>query len=152
MGKFSFHKRSIARLAAVQSLYQFALLKEDTSHVLIETSKHFEKEFLKELGAKKYDKDFFEFLVTGVLEGTKDIDHMIEKALPENWAFPRIDLVLLCILRAGVFELWKNLEADSAVIINEYLNTTHAFYGDKEPGFVNGVLHAVSTHLRPKQV
>lgn len=148
MKKFNLHKRSIARIAAVQSLYQSTLLKELSFKPLFDTSKHFEQEFLKELGAKKYDHDFFEFLVTGILENIEDIDSMIEKALPENWAFNRIDLVLLSILRAGVFELWKMLGTDSAIIINEYLNATHAFYGDKEPGFANGILHTISTRLR----
>ncbi|MBM3609993.1 MAG: transcription antitermination factor NusB [Alphaproteobacteria bacterium] len=150
MGKFNLHKRSVARIAAVQVLYQCALIKENPLQVLTDFPKNFEQDLLKEVGSKNYSKDFLSQLVLETTQHLKDIDLMIEKALPETWSFNRLDLVLLCILRVGVYELWKIPETDSAVIINEYLNVTHAFYGDKEPGFVNGILHTISSHLRGK--
>lgn len=150
MGKFNLHKRSIARIAAVQVLYQCALTKASPAHVLIDFPQNFEQDLLKSIGSKNYNKDFLNLLVTETTHNLKDIDLMIEKALPETWVFSRVDLVLLCILRLGVYELWQIPETDSAVIINEYLNVTHSFYGDKEPGFVNGILHTISSHLRGK--
>ena len=148
MTQIKLHKRSIARIAAVQSLYQMSILKESDDQVFENFQKHFEKDLLKEVASKKYDRDFFCKVLQGTAKSLTDIDAMIEKSLPENWAFNRIDIVILSILRAGTFELWYCLDTDKAVIINEYVNVTHAFYDDKEPGFVNGILHAISTRLR----
>lgn len=148
MTKNILHKRSIARIAAVQSLYQMVLLEISRTQAMSDFQAHFEKDILEEVSSKKYDKDFFCKVLEGVSKHLKEIDPFIKAALPENWAFERLDTVILCILRAATFELWKHPETDSAVILNEYLNVTHAFYDDKEPGFVNGVLHKVSTSLR----
>ncbi len=149
MAPIKLHKRSIARIAAVQSLYQMALLQSSESQVLEDFQKHFEKDLLKEVSSKKYDREFFAKILQGTAQSLNEIDPMIESSLPANWAFNRIDLVILAILRAATFELWQCVETDGPVIINEYVNVTHAFYDDKEPGFVNGLLHSIATHLRP---
>jgi N utilization substance protein B len=148
MTHITLHKRSIARIAAVQSLYQMALIQSSDVQTVEDFQKHFEKDLLKEVASKKYDREFFAKLLQGTARSLKDIDPIIEKALPDNWAFKRIDHVILAILRAATFELWQFAETDSPVIINEYVNVTHAFFDDKEPGFVNGILHNIAGHLR----
>ena len=148
MPKFTLHKRSIARIAAIQSLYQMHMLQQSKDQVLSDFKAHFEADLLEDVQSKKYDKDFFAKLLKGVSHHLKELDPFIRAALPEDWALERLDIVLLCIMRAGAFELWQHPETDSAVIINEYLNVTHAFYDEKEPGFVNGVLHKISTSVR----
>lgn len=151
MTSFKLHKRSIARIAAVQSLYQIFLVQSPPHQAVTDFYSHFEKDFLESRNKVSYDKNFFTLLVEGVVDSLSTIDPLIEKALPENWAINRLDLVLLCVLRAATFELWRMPETDSAVIINEYLNVTHSFYDDKEPGFVNGILHTLSVRLRTNQ-
>jgi N utilization substance protein B len=36
----------------------------------------------------------------------------------------------------------------TGVIINDYVDVTHAFFGAKEPGLVNAVLDKLSKNLR----
>ena len=46
------------------------------------------------------------------------------------------------------FELLMHEDVDAPIIINEYLNITHAFYGGQEAKMVNGVLDSVAKVLR----
>ncbi len=63
---------------------------------------------------------------------------------PEKEIEPLLKSILLC----GVCELLAHQEIDAALIINDYLNVTHAFYEKQQVSFVNGVLDKVSSLLR----
>ena len=52
------------------------------------------------------------------------------------------------ILRAGVYELVARREVPAKVVIDEYLDITHAFFEGEEPGFVNGLLDRVAHRKR----
>ena len=55
------------------------------------------------------------------------------------------------LLRAAVYELTEEGETPARVIITQYLDVAHAFYGGREPGFVNGVLDRLARDLRPAE-
>ncbi len=38
------------------------------------------------------------------------------------------------------------------VILNEYVEMAHAFFGGDEPGVVNGILDAIAREVRPGEV
>ena len=44
--------------------------------------------------------------------------------------------------------LRSELATPAAVIINEYVDLAHAFYGEGEPRFVNGVLDRLAGEIR----
>jgi len=48
--------------------------------------------------------------------------------------------IVLAILRVGGYEILAVEGVPRAVSINEYVDIAHAFFADKEPAFVNGVL------------
>ncbi len=52
------------------------------------------------------------------------------------------------ILRAGAYELHQRLDIPAKVIINEYLDVAHAFFGGDEPRVVNGILDSVAREIR----
>ncbi|MEM7463854.1 MAG: transcription antitermination factor NusB [Pseudomonadota bacterium] len=142
------NKRGAARLAAVQALYQMDLTLASASEVVGE----YENLRLgQEVDGDKYvdaDVAWFRGLVAGVVKEQKKIDPVIHDALTPHWPLSRIDTLLRAILRAGVFELTNRKDVPARVIINEYVDVAHAFYGDDEPRMVNGVLDTVARQLR----
>lgn len=63
---------------------------------------------------------------------------------PEKKMEPLLKSILLC----GICELLEHQDIDSPIIINDYLNVTHAFYEQQQVNFVNGVLGKVASILR----
>ena len=69
-------------------------------------------------------------------------------AVDKNRKFERLDILLKSILRAGTFELLREPNVPLAVVINEYVLITHAFYFENEAAFVNAVLDSIGKTLR----
>ena len=67
-----------------------------------------------------------------------------ELPLPDKDIEPLLKAVLFC----GASELLTNLETDAPLIINDYLNVTHAFYEQHQVSFANGILDSISKLLR----
>jgi N utilization substance protein B len=95
------------------------------------------------------DRCYFRDLVSGVTHSQHDIDTEIAAYLAEGWRLSRIDSILRAILRAGVHELAASLDVPARVIINEYVEIAHDFFGGEEPAVVNGVLDRVARKSRP---
>ncbi len=87
-------------------------------------------------------------ILSGVVDNQRAIDQTIDKALAQGWPLARIEAVLRAILRAGGFELMFRKDVPARVVITEYVDVTHSFYGDDEPGLVNAVLDAVAREVR----
>ena len=145
-------KRSLARLAAVQALYQMELTGAPAGNVIAEFTAH---RLGKEIDGARYadaDRRFFAELVGGASEHRERIDGMISAALPGEWPIERLERVLRAILRVGAFELFHRSDIPARVVINEYLEIAHAFFEGKEPGLVNGVLDRIGQVLRPAEI
>jgi N utilization substance protein B len=141
-------KRSMARLAAVQALYQIALTDADAIAVTDEFVTH---RLDREIDGDRYgeaDRTLFADLVKGVSERGADIDGMIAAALPGEWPLERLETLLRAILRAGAYELLARPDVPARTAITEYIEIAHAFYSGKEPGMVNGVLDRLARTLR----
>ncbi len=138
-----------ARILAVQAVYQ-----NDLTGVAVETVL---KEFLQHRigdrsvmsgGLSPRDHQLFTDLVRGVGEAAADLDAAITVALAGENKSERLEVLLRAILRCGSLELRDRPDVAVAVIINEYVDITHAFYGGKEPGLVNAVLDRLARTLR----
>lgn len=143
-------RRGLARLSAVQALYQIELTSAEPKAVVAEFAAH---RLGQEIDGDRYadaDRAFFGDLVGGASERRADVDGAISAALPADWPLPRLEAVLRAILRAGAYELLARADVPGPVIINEYVEIAHAFYEGKEPGMVNGVLDRVARTLRPE--
>jgi N utilization substance protein B len=141
--------RGTARLAAVQALYQMDLAHTDAAVVIAQFTRH---RFGHEVDGAYYDRTdepFFKDLVLGVVREQRDIDPLIARHLAKGWRLARIDSIMRAILRAATYELKDRRDVPLKVIINEYLEIAHAFFGGDEPGVVNGVLDAVGREVRP---
>lgn len=142
--------KRLARLAAVQGLYQQTLAHIPVDKVL----KHFSENpaaFLEEAvagDAAIADKELFADVVRGVASNIESLDAMIAGACDEGVSTARIEVLLRAIMRAGAYELHHHGGIPAGVIINDYVDVTHAFFSAKEPGFVNAVLDKLAKKLR----
>lgn len=139
-------ERHAARLAAVQAIYQMELTGEDAESVAQEFCEHRFSEVEHNLGEP--DEIFFSDLVRGIPRHQVEIDRAIAEGLSENWKLQRIDSILRAILRAGIYELIARKDVPAKVVIDEYLNIAHAFFGGEEPAFVNALLDRVAHRKR----
>lgn len=146
------NKRGVARLAAVQALYQMDLTSAKLMDVVNEfESYRFDQEVDGEEGSDKYraaDVQWFRAVLAGVIEEQKQIDPLIHHNLPSDWPLKRIETLLRSILRAGTWELRKRKDVPAKVIISEYVDVAKAFYDDDEPKLVNGLLDRLARTLR----
>lgn len=150
------NKRGVARLAAVQALYQMDLTSAAISDVVEEfESFRLGKEFDGEAGSDKYreaDADWFKSILNGVVNEQGKIDPLIHHNLPADWPLKRIETLLRSILRAGVWELKQKSDVPARVIINEYVDVAKAFYESSEPKMVNGLLDRLARTLREDEL
>jgi N utilization substance protein B len=147
-GAAAAHKaRSVARLAAVQALYQM-----ETGGAGVET-------VIREFGEYRFDRDiegvslapadetYFAQLVRGVVAEQARLDKAIRRRLAEGWRLERLDATLRAILRVGAFELVGG-DAPPSVVIDEYVEIANSFFDGPEPGFVNAALDAIARDER----
>ncbi|MGQ0677803.1 MAG: transcription antitermination factor NusB [Rhodospirillales bacterium] len=142
-------KRSAARLAAVQALYQLDISGGRVGEVVREFIEH---RLGRELDGEQYagaDEELFKALVEGAAAAREELDNMIAAVLPETWPLDRLESILRQILRCGVFELAEQKLVPAPVVISEYVGVADAFYAGKEPGMVNAVLDRLARDLRP---
>jgi N utilization substance protein B len=136
--------RSVARLAAVQALYQMEVSGAGAEAVIREFTDHrFDRDIEGETLAQA-DEDFFGDVVRGVVADQTAIDQAIARRLAEGWRLQRIDATLRAILRAGAWELNKRPDVPHEVAIDEYVEIAKSFFEGPEPGFVNGALDGIA--------
>ena len=145
--------RSVARLAAVQALYQAhmegtaleKLLDEFHQHRLVGDDSSSELGDVELAGA---EIDFFDDLVTGTLTRLLEIDAALTTRLADGWTLMRLDKTMLQVLRAGGYELLARRDVPTGSAISEYVDVAKAFFDDREAKFVNGVLDGVAKDVR----
>lgn len=145
-------RRSAARIAAVQALYEIDITDAQVAGVL--------EEFLQRRWPKgetadgnsglvpEPDKRLMADLVKGVSGRLSDLDGMIDAALTNEWTTDKLEVLLRAMLRAATYELIARGDIDVRVIISEYVDMAHAFYDGPEPGLVNGVLDRLARVAR----
>lgn len=154
--------RSLARMGAVQALYQMDLAATDAGDVIAEfVELRFTAPKPDADGVLDSDPDdantlegadatYFADIVKGAVRRQREIDPLIDQQLRTGWRLVRVDSILRAILRAGVFELLERSDVPARVTINEYINIAKAFFEADEPKVVNGVLDRIAHKLRAK--
>lgn len=145
------NQRSLARLGAVQAIYQMDAGGTSLPAVIAEFETHRLGNEIEGEQLRPADRPFFRALVGGVVQAQRRIDPVIHAALPETWPLTRIDLTLRAVMRCGVFELLSRPDIPARVIINEYVDIANAFFTADEPGLVNGLLDRIARDARPDE-
>ena len=151
--------RSVARLAAVQALYQMEVAGAGVEAVVREFSDH---RFGTALEAEDdttapgaatdqladADEAFFADIVRGVVTHQAEIDAAVSRRLAANWRLERLDATLRATLRSATYELMHRADVPTEVVLDEYVELAKAFFAKTDSGFVNGALDAVARDLR----
>lgn len=93
-------------------------------------------------------RGFAHSLVEAVCADTETLDDRIA-ARSRNWRVSRMAAVDRNILRLGAYELGQTT-APSAVVIDEAVELARRYGSDASPAFVNGILDALASDLRPE--
>ena len=141
-------RRSTARLAAVQALYQMELSDSPIEDVI--------DEFLtlrigREIEGEQYvdaDRGHFKWLVRSVTESVTEIDECIGGALDAGWTIGRLGALMRVLLRSATVELLARPDIPARVVMNEYVELSGAFFSRREPAFVNAALDGIARRLR----
>ena len=141
-------QRSAARLAAVQALYQMEVAGKGVIDALAEFEAFWIGREVEGVSFGPAENAFFRAILAGVVEQQRPIDGRIDNALAEGWPLKRVEAVLRAILRAGVYELMFRKDVPARVVITEYVEIAHRFYGEEEPGLVNAVLDTLAREIR----
>ena len=108
----------------------------------------------KEVDGETYldaDLGWFRSLVSGVVDEQKIIDPLVHQTLPTDWPLSRIDMLLRAVVRCGAYELMYRPDVPSRVIINEYLEISHAFFESEESRLLNAVLDRIARNCREEE-
>jgi N utilization substance protein B len=148
--------RTGARVAAVQALFQSEQSGEPAEVVVSQFQRH-------RLGTQPGDGGFeegrvpeadaplFSAIVMRVARNAEEVDRVVSQHLARDWPLSKLDPVLRALLRAACGELWGGKEPPAKVVINEYLDVAHGFFGGDEARFANGVLDAMARTLRAEE-
>jgi N utilization substance protein B len=133
--------RTASRFLAVQTLYQLDLVPGEV-----------EDAFAGVANMNEADGSILEYgkgLVSGTLARREDLDRLIAEHLSDSWTLARVGKVEKAILRLAAFELTRDHEVPTPVIIDEALELTRDFLDDGAVKFVNGVLDRLARTARP---
>ncbi len=140
--------RSVARLAAVQALYQMEAAGAGAEAVIREFSDHRFDRDVDGVRLAPADEAFFADLVRGVVADQSAVDRAIARRLARGWRLERIDATARSILRAGAFELMRRHDVPAEVAIDEYVEIAKSFFEGAEPGFINAALDGIARDER----
>ena len=156
-----FTRRSSARLAAVQALYEIDIVGAPATPVLTEFLEHrwSESTLLNHndqsiedaIPLPKPEKQFLIKIVRGVTDDLEVLDSAIGPLLNSPWVIDQLDTLVRSILRAGAFEFMRCPDIRARIVISEYVGLAHAFFSDNEPAFINGVLDGLAGHYRREE-
>jgi N utilization substance protein B len=89
-------------------------------------------------------------IVDGITDRAIVIDELISEHA-SGWTMARMASIDRNVLRIGVFELLGRPDVPVAVVINEAVNMAKTFSTEESGRFVNGVLSAIATVVRPDE-
>lgn len=148
--------RTGARVAAVQALFQTEQSGDNIETVLDQFVRHRlgtapGQQGFEDGRVEEADVALFARIMRGAATHTEDLDQLIAAHLAAGWAMNRLDPVLRAILRAAGGELRDMGGPPARVVIKEYMDVAHGFFGGEEPRFCNGVLDALARALRAEE-
>jgi len=161
MAKFvseKIRKKSGARLAAVQATYMafFGDLPIDEvikdfkdgkiGRYVIEEKGAAQTEELVEVSP--IDTVYFENLVKGVHQKKEALEKSLAFYLNEKRDFEKLDGTMQALLLCATYELTNNMDVDTKVLIQEYVDLAYAFFWKNEPKMVNALLDQIAHAVR----
>jgi len=144
-------RRSAARLAASQALYQMEVAEKGLADILAEFEAHWIGREIEGDAYNPAELAFFRDIVSGVVRDQVPIDRGVDATLAGGWPLRRIEALMRAILRAAFYELRSRPDVPARVVVKEYVDVAAAFFGADESGMINAVLDALARQTRPEE-
>lgn len=147
----SLRRKSSARQAAVQALYQLAMTGDEFKPEKLVAN------FRATLEENPDDREMvnvpphyglMETLLSGVREHQAEIDALIDANLSASWKRDRLSALSLAILRTAIYELRFQPDTKTPVLLSEYGNLAGKFLDAGEVDFVTALLNKLAPDLR----
>lgn len=152
--------KTIARIAAVQAIYQYKSFDGQNIDLIIQRLVQFYKDFYKDEELSINDPEtiinkpvkirlsisYFELLVKTVILNLPQIDEQISKYLVAEWSITSLPILLLALLRVAIGELQFLDNVPDKVVINEFTDIASDMLCETEVGFVNSLLDKIAKH------
>ena len=135
--------RRKSREFALQVLFQLDMTKQDAAYGFAQIKENFLK--------KEENVEFSERIVLGIVEHSKEIDHLIEQ-FSENWRIDRMSIIDRNILRMGIFELLYCEDIPPKVTINEAIDLGKKYGSEDSGSFINGILDRIQNEVVRKPI
>ncbi len=150
--------KTIARIAAVQAIYQYKpeSPEQNIEQIIQQIIQFYQDErvannsttnltaSLNKSIKVKLSISYFELLVKSVVVNLPQIDNMISRHLTSEWQITSLPVLLLALLRVAICELQFLPNVPSKVVINEFTDITSDMLSENEVGFVNSVLDRIA--------
>lgn len=142
----SLQKKSAARLAAVQCLYQQAITgepasPEDQVAALKGQLKDNRGEQKLMVGAAvEPNYTLLAALLSGVAAERGEIEMRLSGALTGAWSRERMSKLLVAILECAIYEMFLAKDISPRIVIDEYTRLARSFFTENEVNFVHGAL------------
>ena len=140
--------RAVARLTAVQALYQMEMTQASWRTIALEFESHRAVQEIDDEEMAKADRKHFRKVLEGAVAEQSRIDRGIDTVLKAEWPIKRIDPTLRALFRAAGAEFLTMPKVPPKVVINEYVEVAKAFFEGEESRFANAVLDQLSRTLR----
>lgn len=145
--------RTGARVAAAQALFNAEMSGESVETVLDQFVRHRlgplpGSDGFEDGRVEEADVPLFTRILRGAATEPARLDAAIGQHLAGGWTLAKLDPVLRAILRAAAGELRDKEGPPARVVIKEYMDVAHGFFGGDEPRFCNGVLDALARAMR----
>ena len=144
--------RRVARVAAVQALYQIDLSAAESADVIEEFKAHRTDRERDGVNIGDADDAWFAELVSGTASRLEEIDLAILACLDKGRTLSSLETVMRVILRSAAYEFIARADVPAKVIINEYVEVAYVFFTGNEPKFANGVLDRLAQRFRAAEI
>lgn len=149
MSSNKINKKSIARIAAVQAIYQNILQNNDDMDDIIQNVLSFYQNNnsttdLPENLKISLSISHFKMLVKSVFENINKLDEIIDNHLTNYKDPAHMPILLRALLRVSICELLFCPTTLAKVVINEYTDIANDMLNEHEIGFVNSILDKIA--------
>lgn len=131
-------KRHSARRLAMQAVYSWQMAGQPLGELLAN--------FRQDIDYPKADPEYFEELVSSVVEEAEALDGLLNPFLSRE--MEHIDPVERAVLRLATFELRSRPDVPYRVVLDEAIGLARKFGASEGHKFVNGVLDKLGRELR----
>lgn len=135
-------RRHSARRLAMQAVYSWQLAGQSLPELL--------GHFRQDIDYPKADPEYFEELVTEVLEKAAELDELLSPYLSRE--IDQIDPVERAVLRLATFELRSRMDIPYRVVLDEAIGLARKFGATDGHKFVNAVLDKLVKNLRSMEL